>query len=162
LALKGYDNDELCAIAVLKFHAAQNTSDCRGGRLCPPDSKTKMPAIKFGIPDTERETPIAEIERIIWKDSIVGDGVLDVPCSNANIPHSNTNVLRDTELCFVIGSGILHFIDTRGVRLVCSHDMANEAILKLLKFEYDEETDKFWLDLEGYFEAKCVVLPDER
>ena len=148
MALKGYDNDELCAIAVLKFHAAQNTSDCRGGRLCPPDSKTKMPAIKFGIPDTERETPIAEIERIIWKDSIVGDGILDVP-------HNNTTVLRDTELCFVIGSGILHFIDTRGVRLVCSRDMANEAILKLLKFEYDKKSDKFWLDLGGYFEADC-------
>jgi len=103
LVLKGYNDDELCAIATLKFHQ---------------DSK-------------------AEIEKIIWK-------------------HDHHRTGSDKEFAFVIGSGILNFIDRRGVREVFSTDKANKYILKLLKFEYDEELDKFILDLTDYFEPNCL------
>jgi len=100
--LKGYDDDELSVIVILKFHL----------------DKT------------------AEIEKIIWKDS--------------------AKALNDKEFSFVIGNGILNFIDRRGIRLVYSSDVENKAVLEMLKFEYDVESDKFVLDLTGYFEANCV------
>jgi len=80
--------------------------------------------------------PTAEIEQFIWKYADLRTGA-------------------DKEFAFVIGSGILNFIDRRGIRNVWSADKTNEYILKLLKFEYDIKSDKFTLDLTGYFESDC-------
>jgi len=78
----------------------------------------------------------AEIDQIIWK-------------------YDEHRTGSDKELSFVIGSGILNFIDRRGFRLVYSKDKANEYLLKLVKFEYDRTSDMFTLDLTGYFEPNC-------
>jgi len=77
----------------------------------------------------------AEIEKIVWKDS--------------------TKALNDKEFNFVIGNGILNFIDRRGIHLVYSSDTENKEILEMLKFEYDVKSDKFVLDLIDYFEPNC-------
>ena len=102
MALKGYDNEELAVIVILKFHL-DNT---------------------------------VEIERIVWRDA--------------------AKALSDKEFSFIIGNGILNFIDRRGIPLVYSKDMENEAILKMLKFEYNAESDRFTLDLTGYFKSDCM------
>ena len=78
---------------------------------------------------------IAEVVKIAWKDS--------------------AKALSDKEFCFIIGNGILNFIDRRGIRFVYSEDMENKSVFDLLKFGYDENEKKFKLDLTGYFESKC-------
>ena len=107
LVLKGYEDDELIAVVILKFHLDGS-------------------AEPYGT---------AEIEKIVWKN--------------------RTKALADKELCFIIGNGILNFIDRRGIRMVYCCDMENKSILSLLRFEYDKESDRFCLDLTGYFEHKC-------
>ena len=94
------------------------------------DALCVLAILKFHLDAT------AEIDRIIWK-------------------YDEHRTGADKELSFVIGNGILNFIDRRGFRLVYSNDTANEYLLKLVKFEYDEIADKFTLDLTDYFEPHC-------
>ena len=76
----------------------------------------------------------AEIQHIVWKYGVPRE---------------------DKEFMFVIGSGILNFIDRRGIRLVYSKDKENKLVLEMLGFEYDVKLDRFSLDLTDYFKHSC-------